>query len=1036
MKGFLLSFFVLSAILPAAAQPARSVAKKPSTSTVAAASQKKTPVDDKSEFDKANSVADSTEKVAALKKFIERFPKSTLLDQARESLSNAAFAAAEENRAVGEFPTAIEQYKLAVANAPTPIPAALFNDSLSKIPNALYWASNRVAGLDIAKMLEEKAATDADQLSTLAMFYIGIENGDEAVRLAELAVKAGASNSRAYATLGLAERVNFRLDESAAAYAKAVELEPASIALKRSLAEIRRATGKADEAVALYREAITADENDTQSRNGLVMSLFDAGKTDDAEKELAAALDANPRNVMLLASAAYWYATQKNSDKAIDLAQRAINAEPRYVWSYIALGRGFMLAGRPLDAEETLLKARSYGNFPSLDYELATARYKSGFYRDAVDALQRNFTIDGDTITANIGNRVSRKGANFADVLSDERRASILEPVAADDGVSDIQLKNLVALSNAVAIEKPNAALVAQAADAFVAGEDNSKYHRQLYAASLLLDKKIAPDKALELAQAAVGNADQALDVPTPGAYVMASELYESRQLALSRGELVKVPQVPHQMLSAILRGRIEDLVGWGMLQQNDAAGATLHFRRAVSILPDKSSWWRSAEWRLGSALEIDGKEAEALDALISSYSIDKPDLSRYTTVAALYRKVNGSEEGLEEKIGRSPKATQVAPDIVAANLMPKALPAAMPTPNIAVAEPPTQIAPQREPNVTPEVTVNSIKAESTPTPAAVETEAKPTPSPAIEPTASPSPVEILVAKPTPTLEQIPSPAPTADPAVTPTPGSSIIEIEKVAAKTEATPTPVPLVTPTPEPAATPTPEIVPTALPSPEVEVAKLNKEPIVNSDVGEKTADASTSLPDSPTDKSLVKRAELVVKDNLAKPPPKPDKTTVAENTPPVSSTPKPLFEPVVITIPKRDAAAAAAEQKIDRPTLEINRANPGDARPRLVDGRPVNVIEPTACEISVNQEKFSLLSNGGEASVLLGVDVSDQLSALKFIVSDPDAITVAAERDFEGIEGRALFVVKSISERTGTFRVTFYLPCGKKDIAVTVQ
>ena len=61
--------------------------------------------------------------------------------------------------------------------------------------------------------------------------------------------------------------------------------------------------------------------------------------------------------------------------------------------------------------------------------------------------------------------------------------------------------------------------------------------------------------------------------------------------------------------------------------------------------------------WRLGSALQAEGKEPEALDAYIKSYSIDKPSLAHYNTVEALYKKVNGSTEGLEAKVGRSPIA-------------------------------------------------------------------------------------------------------------------------------------------------------------------------------------------------------------------------------------------------------------------------------------------------------------------------------------------------------------------------------------------
>src|SRR5262249_47590550 len=119
------------------------------------------------------------------------------------------------------------------------------------------------------------------------------------------------------------------------------------------------------------------------------------------------------------------------ADKAVDLAQKAIAAEPRYVWSHIALARGLMLQNKPLEAEEVLLKAKAYGNFPTIDYELASARCMAGFFREAVEGLQKNFAVSDDSVATQIGGRVERKNASFSEVLADERRASILEPMAA-----------------------------------------------------------------------------------------------------------------------------------------------------------------------------------------------------------------------------------------------------------------------------------------------------------------------------------------------------------------------------------------------------------------------------------------------------------------------------------------------------------------------------------------------------------------------------------------------------------------------------
>ena len=65
-------------------------------------------------------------------------------------------------------------------------------------------------------------------------------------------------------------------------------------------------------------------------------------------------------------------------NRAVELAENAIEREPRYIWSHIAYARGLMSQGKPVAAEQVLMKARAYGNFPTLEYELASARLAAG----------------------------------------------------------------------------------------------------------------------------------------------------------------------------------------------------------------------------------------------------------------------------------------------------------------------------------------------------------------------------------------------------------------------------------------------------------------------------------------------------------------------------------------------------------------------------------------------------------------------------------------------------------------------------------
>src|SRR4029434_8825028 len=99
-------------------------------------------------------------------------------------------------------------------------------------------------------------------------------------------------------------------------------------------------------------------------------------------------------SVVLLAGAAYWYASKGLGDKAVEFAKKALDREPRYIWSHIALARGLMSQGKPVEAEQVLIKARKYGNFPTLEYEIASARLAAGFFREAAEDLQRQFAVE------------------------------------------------------------------------------------------------------------------------------------------------------------------------------------------------------------------------------------------------------------------------------------------------------------------------------------------------------------------------------------------------------------------------------------------------------------------------------------------------------------------------------------------------------------------------------------------------------------------------------------------------------------------
>lgn len=1058
---------------PPAAHAAASSKPKPS------ATPPKKVLDEKTEWETASNAADAAERITALQKFNEAFPASEKRKDALELISATRGQVGNEKLAAGDVSGAAAIFRLAASEAPKPMSDPLFTESLSKFPLNLFFRGERDAAYDIAKTLEEKADTNVSQLLGIANFYMSVENGGEAKRLAESAIKLNPESSPAWQTLGLANRMEFLLDDAADAYAKALAIEPDSLPARRGLAEMKRSLGKADEAVTLYREILAKDAENLPAETGLVLSLFDAEKRTDAEAELARSLQANSGNVILLAGVAYWYAAHGEGDKAVDYAQKSIAADPRLIWSHIALARGLMIQKKPVEAEKTLLAARQYGAFPTLEYEIASARLAAGFYKDAADILAKNFSVKDGLVSTKLGGRVQRESKSFIELVGPERRASIFAPTAADDPENAARLAALLEFRQQLDAAEPKADAVAAAADAFMRGDDKMKIHRQIFAATQLLDIKVALPKVIEITKSSVVSLDAGLDTQSATAATLASELYEPRAVAFARGDFLAVPDVARGTLQSILRGRVEEIAGWALYEMDNPADSVLRLRRAVSVLPADSAWWRSSEWRLGSALALSGKNAEAIEAYIKCYksSGGTPDAGRYAVIESLYKKVNGSTDGLEARIGAKPAATapiaqrsdpRPVPEFKADAPSEKVEPAASATPEIkidpprSVTIPPDLVAKKVEPKPTPEF---KIKPPPIPTPEIKIDVPKPEPTPTPEiktdtpvNAAEVTKVDVLKTEPTPTeaaLQKVkPTPAPVlkadapkSEPTPTPelntdTPVNAAEAAKIEAPKTDPTTTEIVQKvepTPTPEPKTDTTARSKPEPTPTPELKTDAPAKKPeVIISPMPEIKSDLPKTepTPTAPSD-AKIDASKQVAETKPDATQPSGEKIKQSDSKP--AGGMKELFPPVVITIPTPEPAKstlkdAAGDLKADAAAPEKKTEKlPPDSRPRIVDPKPTAEIKP--CVLTSSEETLSLKNGGSDTAVIIGVDGDNDLDGLTATSDSPRNVSVHREM-IEGITSRAIFVVRSITANTGMYQITFEMPCGKKEVLVKVK
>ena len=741
-------------------QPVKSTAAKPSSSPT---KKKNSPEDDAAEAEAvANMQTHSfAVRVTELREFIDTHPESKSKSYATELLVSSRAALGDELLRAGDRTGGIAQLTLAISEAPTDLSDKLYSGVITQIPFNLYMRGERAESFATAHTIETKFGGEAKHLLSLSGFYLRIERGDEAARIAEQAVKLAPDMAAAYDALGLSLHISLRIDEAIAAYKRALELDPKSPVARRNLPDLNRASGKAAEALASYREQLTEIPGDRNLRNGLVLALYEVGQKEEADKELAAALKDNPRNVMLAASVAYWFMAHNENRRGLELAKKAADMEPRYTWGQIALARALIADNGAPYAEACLRFARQHGRFATLEYELANALASMGLYDEAASTLSQTFTIKDGVLETQLAGRWPAKSESFTELLAPERRASIFQATPADTEGNARRLKALLGFTVALASGregKIDEATAVAAAREFAEGTDDLRAYRQLYAADRLLKNGIGFAAAKELADAARSGVDAASATSVATIATQADELYEIRMRAISTGGTPDMPDAPRNVLANLLRGKIEDLSGWASFNLDKTSDAIQHLKLAVGIIPERTPLWRSAVWHLGTALDQNGDSQEALGYYIRSYNAGPNDAVHRSTIEQIYRKVNGSLDGLDDRIGPAQAASA----------------ATMPAPVAS-----------------PSSAVEQVNTDSSATSAAVPTPA-PTPTPLPEPTPTPE------VAPTPS----PEPAPTPTPETTPTP--------------EATPAPSPETPVLPVPQNSPTPQESPSPAASP----------------------------------------------------------------------------------------------------------------------------------------------------------------------------------------------------------------------------
>src|SRR5262249_4579220 len=153
------------------------------------------------------------ERTVKLKEFLDTHPDSKERPRAIEYLVSAHAQLGDQKLKNGDTAGGIEQLLRAIDVADNTTSDKLFSGVISQIPMNLYLRGERDAAFKAAQSIESKFGSDPKRLLVVAGFYLGLERGDEAIRLADNAIKLAPDMAEAHRVRAIGLHVSLRLDE-------------------------------------------------------------------------------------------------------------------------------------------------------------------------------------------------------------------------------------------------------------------------------------------------------------------------------------------------------------------------------------------------------------------------------------------------------------------------------------------------------------------------------------------------------------------------------------------------------------------------------------------------------------------------------------------------------------------------------------------------------------------------------------------------------------------------------------------------------
>jgi tetratricopeptide (TPR) repeat protein len=637
-------------------------------------------------LDRARNATTLQERISLLEKFVAANRGSSLENEAREVLMREYALKGEQALREANPQLAVQAFKGAFRAAPTPVIDKIFRQYIFPLPMAMNAFGYRVESAQLMQSFEPRFESEPNRLVEIGFFYVQIEAPFEAVRVLERAVQLAPQDHRAHNSLGTAYLISLRLDDAAAEFQRAVDINPHDEFANLNLGNLARGLGDNERAVSLYRKQIALKPDDAEAHGGLGIALLALGRDEEARPELKRAQELAPSDYRFLTQLAFFYVIRKKAALARPLIEQSARIEPRYAWAFIAKAETDMLDGKFGDALGTLLSAQGQAGFPTLTFELAKALMALDGYDQAIEVMSKSITVNSDgEFEALLGGAINARSQRLDLLLERERQAALF---LSYDPTTSFQYRLAEAMGRinhytkvASAARKPAPQAAARkrarpgqtkASDA-AHDEGATRPRRATTQPSLTSELSAGRDADLtgmaDLLRAIntfttmddgrqafrmvwvarkLTEADIALD---------AAELLARRAISIAAtatepaGSMRDAPTLDREGRRAMFLGRGYDALGWAQFKKGNTRGAIESLIKSVEVYPTSLDR-KEAIWHLAVATEEAGDDRRALELYIASYEPESPTASvRRAKIESLYKKLNGSLAGLEQKL-------------------------------------------------------------------------------------------------------------------------------------------------------------------------------------------------------------------------------------------------------------------------------------------------------------------------------------------------------------------------------------------------